>query len=195
MQEWLISLSINHTVWVYVFIVFFAFAEGPILSMVFGIIIKLGYFDFMSVYVALMVGDLIGDIFWYCIGFYYGHSFIKKFGKYFSVTEQSLERAKSIFHKHKHPILFISKITNGFGFALATLIAAGMVKLPFKKYLAVNIAGQFIWTGLLISTGYFLGDFYLKVDTIFSRIMFVFVIVILFILIANLRKIVFKETI
>ena len=82
MQEWLINLSTNHTIWVYIFIVFFAFAEGPFLSMVFGVIIKLGYFSVLPVYIALMAGDILGDTFWYYIGFFYGHRFIGRFGKY-----------------------------------------------------------------------------------------------------------------
>ena len=169
MQEWLISLSTTHAIWVYVFIVFFAFAEGPFLSMVFGVIIKLGYFSVLPVYVALMLGDLMGDSFWYYIGYFYGHRFIIRFGKYFNITEQNIEKVKEIFHKHKHPILFISKITNGFGFGLAVLITAGMAKLPFKKYLAVNALGQFIWTGLLISVGYFFGNLYIKINDLAGR--------------------------
>ena len=81
MQEWLISLSTYHAAWVYIFIVIFAFAEGPYLSMVFGVIVKLGYFSFLPVYSALMIGDLLGDTFWYYMGFFYGQAFIGKFGK------------------------------------------------------------------------------------------------------------------
>ena len=79
MQEWLINLSTNHTIWVYIFIVFFAFAEGPYLSLVLGVVLKFGYFSFIPVYLALMFGDLIGDVFWYYVGYFYGHGFIKRF--------------------------------------------------------------------------------------------------------------------
>lgn len=178
MQEWLINMSVNHTVWVYIFVVFFAFAEGPFLSMIFGVLIKLSYFSFTPIYLALMLGDLIGDIFWYGIGYYYGYRFIKRFGKYFNITEGNIERIKVIFHKHKDPILFISKITNGFGFALATLMTAGMAKIPFRRYLAINVIGQLVWTGLLIGTGYFFGNLYLQINTITGR----FFIIVLFVL-------------
>ena len=107
MQEWLINLSTNHAMWVYVFIAFFAFAEGPYLSIILGIFIRLNYFSLVPVYFALMIGDLIGDVFWYYIGYFYGHGFIRKFGKYFGVTEQNIENVKIIFHRYHHPILFI----------------------------------------------------------------------------------------
>ncbi len=170
MQEYLINLSTNHAIWVYVIIIFIAFAEGPYISLILGVLIKLKYFIFLPVYFSLMIGDLIGDVLWYHIGYFYGHRFIRRFGKYFNVSENNIEKVKDIFHKHKHPILFISKITNGFGFALATLITSGMVKLPFLRYIMINIAGQFIWTGILIGTGYLFGNLYTEISTIAGRI-------------------------
>ncbi len=170
MQEWLIQVAHTHQYIVYAIIVVLACAEGPILSMLFGVLIKLDYFSLLPVYAALMIGDLIGDVIWYYIGRYWGHSFIKRFGKYFSITEESVAKVERIFHKYKHPILFISKISNGFGFALVTLMTAGMVRIPFWRYLSINIIGQFIWSGLLIGVGYFFSNLYLQVDSILGRI-------------------------
>ncbi len=169
MQEWLIQVAHTHQYIVYAIIVVLACAEGPILSMLFGVLIKLGYFSLLPVYTAIMIGDLIGDVIWYYIGRYWGHSFIKRFGKYFSITEEGVAKVERIFHKYKHPILFISKISNGFGFALVTLMTAGMVRIPFWRYLSINIIGQFIWSGLLIGIGYFFGNLYLQVDSVLGR--------------------------
>ncbi len=179
MEQWLINLSIDQTIWVYIFIAFLAFAEGPFISLIFGVIVKLGYFGFLPIYTALMIGDLLGDVFWYYVGFFYGHKFIRRFGKYFDIKEGSVDKVKEIFHRHKHPIIFVSKITNGFGFALATLITAGIVKIPFNKYIGVNAIGQFIWTGFLMSVGYFFGDLYLTVDAIIGKMLIVAFFIIL----------------
>jgi membrane protein DedA with SNARE-associated domain len=51
----------------------------------------------------------------------------------------------------------------GFGLALATLVAAGAAKVPFRKYALINITGGFIWTALLMGIGFFFGNFYLAV--------------------------------
>ncbi len=165
-QEWLINLSTHHVYWVYAVIIILACAEGPFLSMIFGILIKLDFFNFLPVYASLMIGDLLGDIAWYFIGRRWGHSFIKRFGKYFSITEENIEKVVRIFHKYKNRILFISKISNGFGFALVTLMAAGMTCIPFAQYLSINLIGQFIWTGILIGVGYTFGELYSRVDSV-----------------------------
>ncbi len=149
--------------------------------MIFGVFIKLGYFPLLNIYFALVVGDLLGDIFWYWLGRKWGHPFIKRFGKYMSITEEGVEKVTKIFHAYKYPILIISKITNGFGFALVTLMTAGMIKIPFLKYLGLNLIGQFIWTGILVSIGYYFSNAYLEVNGILAKmgIIALFIILIL----------------
>jgi len=188
MQDFLINLSVHHQILIYGFIIVFACAEGPILSMIFGVLIRLGYFDFWPVYTALMVGDLIGDIGWYQVGKHFGHRFIGRFGKYFNVTEASVAKVTKIFHDHKHKILFLSKITNGLGFALATLITAGIVRIPFRRYLVINLVGQFIWSGILIGVGFFFSNLYIMVDFVLGKMMVVAFFVILLLLFLGFMK-------
>jgi len=145
MQSWLITLATSHPYVIYGIIVVLACAEGPYLSMICGFFLRFGYFLFWPLYIALMVGDLIGDVIWYYIGRRYGHRFIKRFGKYFSITEENVGKVERVFHKYKHSILFVSKISNGFGFALVTLITAGMVARAHSGlYMLVNAIGQLI---------------------------------------------------
>ncbi|MGC9599005.1 MAG: DedA family protein [Minisyncoccia bacterium] len=141
-----------------------AIVEGPVVMMISGFLVRLNFFYFWPVYFLLIAGDLTGDILWYLLGRHGARSFIEKYGKFFSITEENVEKAEQFFNKHQWKILFISKITMGFGFALATLIAAGAAKVPFKKYLTINFLGQFVWTGVLMAVGYFLGNLYIMVD-------------------------------
>jgi membrane protein DedA with SNARE-associated domain len=181
MQEWLIHTLTAHPYAVYLIIAVLSSIEGPILSLVGGVLIHAGYFPFLPLYITLMIGDMIGDTFWYSLGYFFGHGFIRRFGKYVSITEENVEHITKIFHRYTYRILFISKITMGFGFALATLMAAGMAKISFSKYMLTNVVGQFIWTGLLIAVGYFLGQVYTQVNDIIGKISVValFIIVIL----------------
>ena len=141
-----------------------AIVEGPIVMFISGFLIRIGFFSFWPIYFILMAGDLTGDIFWYFVGRNGGRPLIEKYGHYINLTEANVERAEGFFQDHQTKILFISKITMGFGFALATLVAAGMARVSFKKYFTINFLGQFIWTGILIAAGYFLGNFYTWVD-------------------------------
>jgi membrane protein DedA with SNARE-associated domain len=138
--------------------------EGPIVMLISGFLIRLGLLDFWPLYPILMAGDLTGDIVWYSIGRHGARKVIDRWGKFFNLTQENVERSEKFFHEHQVKILFISKITMGFGFALATLVAAGAVKVPFKKYILTNFLGQFIWTAFLVGIGYFLGNLYVVIN-------------------------------
>ncbi len=141
-----------------------AVVEGPIVMILAGFLLRLGFFSFWPIYLILIAGDLTGDVVWYLVGRYGGRPLITKYGHWISVTPENVVRAESFFHKHQIKILFISKITTGFGFAIATLIAAGAVRVPFKKYILVNFFGEFIWAGFLLAIGYFVGHLYTFFD-------------------------------
>lgn len=164
------TFSANHPFGVYFIIIIVGFAEGPVLSVLCGLLLAGGYMNFFGVYGALMLGDLIGDVMWYYIGYHFGHSFINRFGRYFNITDEHVVKLKDIFHRFKNKILFFSKITSGFGFAILILFTAGFSRIPFRRYIAINFIGQFFWSGLLIFLGYSFGSMYSQIASIGGRI-------------------------
>jgi membrane protein DedA with SNARE-associated domain len=188
MQSWLIGFATNHDLLIYALLVVLACAEGPWLSLICGIVLRLGFLDFWLVYGTLMLGDLLGDMIWYWIGRRWGLNFVRRWGKYFSITETGVAKVEEVFNKYKHSILFVSKISNGFGFALVTLITAGLVRIPFGRYMSVNLAGQFIWSGMLIAVGYYFSQLYLQFDNILGRVSIVAGFVVLVAMFLGYRK-------
>lgn len=155
-QNFLAGLSYYRYLLIFVLALF----EGPMVMVASGILLRLNFFYFWPVYLSLMLGDFVADLVWYWVGFYGGRRFVDRFGKYFSLTPEVLERLENFFHRHQDKILFISKITMGFGFAVATLLTAGIVRIPFKRYALFNFLGGFVWTGILLFLGYFFGNLY-----------------------------------
>ncbi|MEY4731149.1 MAG: hypothetical protein RL681_95 [Candidatus Parcubacteria bacterium] len=141
-----------------------ALVEGPVIMTVSGVLLKLGYFTFWPLYCILMAGDLAADILWYAVGYYGGQPLVRRYGKFFSLSDDLLAKTETAFHRHQNKILIISKITMGLGFALVILITAGIMRIPFKKYVAFNALGQTVWTALLISVGYFFGSVVILVN-------------------------------
>lgn len=141
-----------------------AIVEGPIVMMASGFLVRLNFFDFWPIYLVLIAGDLTGDVIWYMVGRHGGRPLIEKYGHWMNISPENVDRAQEFFHEHQTKILFISKLTTGFGFAIATLIAAGAAKVPFKKYITINFFGEFIWAGFLFAIGYFFGNLYTLVD-------------------------------
>lgn len=166
----------------------FGVVEGPMVTVAAGLLIHQGQALFWPVYVTMMMADLVGDAFWYYVGYHGAHRFAKRFGKFFGVTESRLEKTAVTFKKHQNKILFFSKISLGFGMAVGILMVAGMVRVPFKKFLAINAVGQFLWTGFLLSLGYFFGNFYSLFDKGFHRIFEVVLLVFVFFICSSIGK-------
>ncbi|MFA5827541.1 MAG: DedA family protein [Candidatus Paceibacterota bacterium] len=134
--------------------------EGPILMVASGFLILLGFFEPIPTFLIILAGDLLGDIIWYYIGYFFAEPFLNKYGKFFKLNPEMFEKAKELFNKYHVKILLISKITIGFGMSLATLMAAGAIHIPLRKYLTLNFLGEVILVSILLSVGYFFGQLY-----------------------------------
>lgn len=144
----------------YAIVFILCIVEGPVVMITSGFLYRLGQFDLVPLYFALMGGDFVADIGWYGVGRFGAQPVLRRFGKFLNITPEIIEKIEKRFKTYQNKILFISKITMGFGFALATLIVAGMLRVEFKKYVLLNLFGGFIWTALLLLVGFFFGHLY-----------------------------------
>ncbi|MDB4939904.1 MAG: hypothetical protein JWO40_329 [Candidatus Doudnabacteria bacterium] len=170
---------IDHSKYVLLFLG--CLVEGPLLMMSSGFLYRLGQFQLIPLYFTLVSGDFTADLGMYALGRYGGRPLVDKFGRFFHITPEILAKIEDRFHRYQNKILFISKITMGFGFAVATLIVAGMIRVPFKKYAILNLYGGFIWTAFLLSIGYFFGDVYTKFVGPYKIVFVIFILAFVFI--------------
>lgn len=182
--------SIINLVAQYKYLILFpaAVIEGPVISMIAGFLSSLGTLSFLYAYIILMIADLTGDALWYAVGYYWGEGFLKRFGRFFGVTNQMVEITHKFYHRYHHWIIVISKLTMGLGIPFVILVSAGMAKIDFKKYMYLNFLGQIVWTGGLMAIGYFLGNFYLLVYQRFETVSAISLFVFLFIVVFGIGK-------
>lgn len=159
--EYALSLSVTFK---YIIVFVATMIEGPILMVAAGFLIHLGVFEPWPLYATIIAGDLAGDLVWYYVGYRFAEPFLRKHGHFFSLTPESFERIKKLFIKYHEKILFLSKVTVGFGFALGTLIVAGATRMPLRKYIVLNLAGEIVLVAVLLSIGYFFAELYKYVD-------------------------------
>lgn len=146
-----------------------AMVEGHGISLLSGFLSHLGYLNPLLAGIVIALGNLLGDIALYWLGYYKGKPFIGKFGHYMGITEERFQKASELFHEHKSWVLFVSKVTNGMGLAMGLLFTAGAVKIPLREYFFWNALGEAVWTGILVAVGYFFGNIYSTVDNILFK--------------------------
>lgn len=129
--------------------------EGPVVTIVAAMLASLGAFSWIMVLGLSVLGDVVGDIIWYGLGYFFGMSFVNNFGKYVGITENLVFKLEKYFAKHGGKTIFAVKSTTGL--CWATFVAAGIIKMNFKKFIAYSILGGIIWSGFLVAMGYFYG--------------------------------------
>lgn len=157
----------------YAFIFISAPFIGPIVTLLSGALLRLGTLEIIPVLIALMLSELLADVMWYTLGARYGERFSVRFGKHFGITHERIVGIRAAYHRYHDSIILISKLTAGFGIAPAIFFTAGLSRVPFRRYMLMNIIGQIIWTPALLATGYYLGDGYLKVDDVLGKMAYV----------------------
>lgn len=136
--------------------------EGPIISIIAGVMIARDLFDPLLTWTILVMGDVVGDTLYYCLGRYGGRPFIKKHGHLLKLREEKMSEWEEHFH-HKAPkrTLFLGK-TQPWGSVI--LFAAGATKMPYLKFLLINTVASIPKSLLLIAIGYYFNEAYIMMD-------------------------------
>jgi len=142
----------------YVILFLACFFEGTIAILTGGAMLSLGLVSFWPLYAVLLAADVGSDICWYLLGRLGTRAFLDRWGKLFGADQTRLERVESRFQRYDTRIIFFSKLTMGFGLAIATLVATGTLRVPFRRFMLANTAGALIWVLLLITAGYYWGN-------------------------------------
>lgn len=150
------QLLINEVaLWGYPAMLLLMILEGPITTIIAAFLSSLGYFNVYVVFILSVLGDIIGDIILYSIGYFGGRRALLKAEKLLNVKQSFVERLEQKFKRHGAKIIFSVKA--GTGLCWITFILAGSVKMHFKKFLLYTFWGGIIWSSLLVVIGYFFG--------------------------------------
>jgi membrane protein DedA with SNARE-associated domain len=102
-------------------------------------------------FVAAVLGDNVG----YWIGARGGRRFVHRFGRYFFLTPERLDRAEKFFARRGNRIVLVARFIDG----LRQLngVIAGISAMPWRTFLLYNAIGAALWVGWWTTISYVLG--------------------------------------
>lgn len=154
------------TAYGYTILVPLSIVEGPIITVIAGFLASSGIFNPIIVYFIAILGDLIGDTIAYSIGRWGGKLLKGKLGKFFGATPEKLEMAKQKFASSHRKTILLSKIMHGIG--ITGLTAAGILKVPYFRYITTCLTISLIQSAILLSIGLFVGNAYIQIGKYFN---------------------------
>jgi len=139
--------------WTYVLLAALVAVEGPVATVLGAVAASAGLMRPIPVFIAASSGNLIADSLWYGLGYAGKIEWALRFGRRMGIDQRHLENLEHNLRKHTVKVIFLAKLT--VSFVIPTLIAAGLVKAPWRKWFPPVFIGEMIWTGSLMLVGYY----------------------------------------
>ena len=142
----------------YILLLPIAIVEGPIVTVLAGFLVSIHILNFYFVYCIVIVGDIVGDVLYYCIGRFGEKTIIPRFGPYIGITPERIQKVETLYMNHLGKTILFGKVTQAP--IVAILIAAGITKTDFRKYLQIVFFVAIPKTLFFLLLGYYLGKSY-----------------------------------
>lgn len=136
-----------------------------------GFLVFIGRFNLWLVVIWGAIGNLIGSIIAYGVGYWGGRRLIKKYGKYLLISFNDLTRAENWFEKYGQGAVFFSRLLP----IIRTFISlpAGIARMNFLKFSFYTLAGSLPWSFTLTYAGVIMGENWTGLKVYFERFDFV----------------------
>lgn len=126
------------------------------------VMIPAGYLAYkgeMNIYIVILLGalgSLGGALFNYYFALKFGKRFLMKYGKYFFVSHETIERTETFFKNHGHISTFSGRLIPGLRHYIS--LPAGLARMNLFVFCLYTTLGATLWVVILTLLGYYLGD-------------------------------------
>ena len=113
----------------------------------------------MNIYIVIILGalgSLCGALFNYYFALKFGRTFLMKYGKYFFVSHESIEKTEKFFKNHGHISTFSGRLIPGLRHYIS--LPAGLARMNLFVFCLYTTLGATIWVIILTILGYYIGD-------------------------------------
>lgn len=129
---------------------------GETIMIVGSILAAQGILTLRGVYLASLIGAILGDNFGYAVGRFGGQPLIFRFMRFFRIPKRYLIKAQQQFQHWGPWAVFFGRFP-----ALLRILAgplAGMLRMPFWKFFLLNASGAALWAAVIVGIAYVLGE-------------------------------------
>jgi len=128
---------------------------GETVTLVGGFLAGSGELNYWLLLGDAILGAVLGSTCGYWIGRYGGWPLLLSLGRFFRIQEDKLEELKDKFSENASKAVFFGRFV-----ALLRIFAgpmAGIVQMPFGKFLWFNFAGATVWASVMVTLAFFVG--------------------------------------
>jgi membrane-associated protein len=106
----------------------------------------------------IVVGTIfatLGDNLGFTLGYYGGRPLLERYQSVFRIQAATLERGERLFARYGALTIFFARFV--FGMRIIAGPLAGVLRMPWRRFLIFNFMGAAVWVSVISSVGYFFG--------------------------------------
>ncbi len=147
--------------WKYVALFPLLIIEGFVVTIVAGFLVSTHTLSFYPTLAVVVLGDICSDIFYYSLGYRSSRVLRTRWARLIGLKPDRLKRVEGLYDNHGGKILIAAKLTNAI--SLAAVVAAGLIKMPFRRFISFCIVAAIPKALILLLIGYYFGSAYTDV--------------------------------
>ena len=114
--------------------------------------------------IAATLGDNLG----FAAGYYGGRPLLARYQTLFKIQNRSLERGEELFARYGAVTVFFARFV--FGLRIIAGPLAGVLRMPWRKFMVFNFLGAAVWVSVIASAGYLFGQHWERLQQDVKRI-------------------------
>jgi membrane-associated protein len=110
----------------------------------------------------------LGDNLGFAIGYYGGRPLLARYRAIFKIRERPLDRGEELFARYGAVTVFFARFV--FGMRVIAGPLAGVLRMPWRKFMVFNLLGAVLWVTVISAVGYLFGQHWEELTRSVKRI-------------------------
>jgi membrane-associated protein len=123
--------------------------------------------------IAATLGDNLG----FALGYYGGRPLLQRYQSIFRIKDETIRRGEGLFAKYGTVTVFFARFVLGMRIIAGPL--AGVLRMPWRKFLLSNFLGAAVWVTVISVSGYLFGRHWDRLEQYLKRFDVVVIVVVL----------------
>jgi membrane protein DedA with SNARE-associated domain len=110
----------------------------------------------------------LGDNLGFALGYYGGRPLLVRYQSVFRIHSRTLERGEEVFKRYGAVTILFARFL--FGLRIIAGPMAGVLRMPWRRFMVSNFIGAALWVTVISGAGYFFGQHWQRLEQDVKRL-------------------------
>jgi membrane protein DedA with SNARE-associated domain len=139
--------------WNYLVLFVLIAVEGPLATLLGAAAASAGFMRLWLVILVAVTANLLADIGWYTLGYVSREETLIRYFGWLGLRSRHLDKLRWGMRRHARKVLLVAKFSTGF--AIPALVAAGLSRIPLRRWFPVVLFAGIGWSSSLALIGFY----------------------------------------